>query len=125
MKYNFTDIIDRQGKDAIAAEVIPYSDVEVKEGFSRIPMWIADMSFATAPVITQKIIERAKHPLYGYFDPKEAYYDAIIRWQEERHGVQGLTRECIGYENGVLGGLISALNVFCSRGDKVLLHSHT
>jgi len=125
MKYNFTDIIDRQGKDAIAAEVIPYSDVEVKEGFSRIPMWIADMSFATAPVITQKIIERAKHPLYGYFDPKEAYYDAIIRWQEERHGVQGLTRECIGYENGVLGGLISALNVFCSRGDKVLLHSPT
>ena len=33
MKYNFTDIIERNGKDAIAAEKIPYAaDVQVKEG---------------------------------------------------------------------------------------------
>ncbi|MDE6943631.1 MAG: aminotransferase class I/II-fold pyridoxal phosphate-dependent enzyme [Lachnospiraceae bacterium] len=126
MKYNFTDIIERNGKDAIAAEKIPYAaDVQVKEGFTRIPMWVADMNFATAPTIPQKIAERLAHPLYGYFDPRQEYYDAIIRWQQERHGVQGLTKECIGYENGVLGGVVSALNVFCSKGDKVLLHSPT
>ena len=39
--------------------------------------------------------------------------------------MKGLTRECIGYENGVLGGVTSALNVICSKGDKVLLHSPT
>lgn len=125
MKYNFTDVIDRNGKDAIAAEVIPYQDIQVKEGFSRIPMWVADMNFATVPTVKQKMMERANHALYGYFDPKEEYYDAIIRWQQNRHGVQGLTKERIGYENGVLGGVVSALNVFCSRGDKVLLHSPT
>lgn len=126
MKYNFTDIIERNGKDAIAAEKIPYAaDVQVKEGFSRIPMWVADMNFATAPSIPQKVAERLEHPLYGYFEPRQEYYDVIIRWQQERHGVQGLTKECIGYENGVLGGVVSALNVFCSRGDKVLLHSPT
>lgn len=125
MKYNFTDIIDRGDKDAIAATVIPFQDVQVKEGFSRLPMWVADMNFATAPSIPRKIAERVAHPLYGYFEPREEYYDAIIRWQEKRHGVQGLTKECIGYENGVLGGVISALNVFCSRGDKVMLHSPT
>ena len=126
MKYNFTDIIERNGKDAIAAEKIPYaSDVQVKEGFNRIPMWVADMNFATAPAIPKKIAERLAYPLYGYFDPRQEYYDAIIRWQQERHGVQGLTKECIGYENGVLGGVVSALNVFCSKGDKVLLHSPT
>jgi len=126
MKYYFTDIIERNGKDAIAAEKIPYAaDVQVKEGFTRIPMWVADMNFATAPTIPQKIAERLAHPLYGYFDPRQEYYDAIIRWQQERHGVQGLTKECIGYENGVLGGVVSALNVFCSKGDKVLLHSPT
>lgn len=123
MKFNFTDIIDRKGKDAIAAEVIPYADVRVREGFNRIPMWVADMNFATAPAVTRRIMERVEHPLFGYFDPKEEYYDAIIRWQAERNGVQGLTKECIGYENGVLGGVVSALNVFCSKGDKVLLHS--
>ena len=36
-----------------------------------------------------------------------------------------MTSECIGYENGVLGGVSSALNVFCSRGDKVLVHKPT
>ena len=125
MKYNFTDVIERSGKDSIAVEVIPYDDIQVKEGFIRLPMWVADMNFATAPSIPQKISERLAHPLYGYFNPRQEYYDAIIRWQQRRHGVEGLTAECIGYENGVLGGVTSALNVFCSKGDKVLLHSPT
>lgn len=123
MKYDFTTIMDRRGKDSIAVEEIPYKNVSVKEGFQRIPMWVADMNFATAPTIPEAVIQRMEHPAYGYFDPSDAYYDSIIRWQKERHRVSGLTRECIGYENGVLGGVISALNVFCSRGDKVFLHT--
>ena len=118
MKYDFTTIMDRSGKDAIAVETIPYKNVQVKEGFSRIPMWVADMNFQTVPTIPEAIIARTRHPAYGYFNPREEYFDSIIKWQEMRHGVTGLTRECIGYENGVLGGVISALNVFCSRGDK-------
>lgn len=125
MKYDFTTIMDRSGKDAIAVDVIPYKDIQVKEGFSKIPMWVADMNFQTVPTIPEAIIERTRHTAYGYFLPKNEYYDSIIRWQENRHGVQGLTRECIGYENGVLGGVLSALRVFCSMGDKVLLHSPT
>lgn len=125
MKYDFTTIMDRSGKDAIAVDVIPYKDIQVKEGFSKIPMWVADMNFQTVPTIPEAIIERTRHAAYGYFLPKNEYYDSIIRWQEGRHGVQGLTRECIGYENGVLGGVLSALRVFCSMGDKVLLHSPT
>lgn len=125
MKYDFTTIMDRNGKDAIAVDVIPYKDMQVKEGFSRIPMWVADMNFQTVPTIPEAIIERTRHAAYGYFSPRDEYYDSIIRWQKTRHGVQGLTKECIGYENGVLGGVLSALNVFCSKGDKVLLHSPT
>ena len=70
-------------------------------------------------------MERVQHPAYGYFDPSEEYYASIIRWQEKRNGVTGLKPEHIGYENGVLGGVISALNVMCSKGDNVLLHSPT
>ncbi|MDO4553832.1 MAG: aminotransferase class I/II-fold pyridoxal phosphate-dependent enzyme [Lachnospiraceae bacterium] len=123
MKYDFTTIMNREGMDAIAVEQIPFENVTVKEGFSRIPMWIADMNFATVPTVPKALIERASHPAYGYFNIREEYYQAIIDWQEKRHGVVGLTKECIGYENGVLGGVISALNVFCSKGDKVLVHS--
>lgn len=77
------------------------------------------------PTIPEAIIERAKHPLYGYFEMTDEYYGSIIRWQEKRNGVTGLAKEHIGYENGVVGGVISALNVMCSRGDNVLLHSPT
>ena len=123
MKYDFTTILQRQ--DAIAAEHIPIPNVTVREGFSRIPMWVADMSFAVPPSIQEAVIRRTEHPTFGYFAPSEDYYSAILSWQRERNGAEGLTREHLGYANGVLGGVISAMNVLCSRGDNVLLHSPT
>ena len=85
MKYDFTTIMDRTGKDAIAVDIIPFKNVQVREGFSRIPMWVADMNFQTVPTIPEAIIERTKHPAYGYFDPREEYFESIIKWQEVRH----------------------------------------
>lgn len=129
MKYDFESVLERQGMDAIAVDAIGSTGGMApgapKEGFDVIPMWVADMNFATVPTIPEAIIERAKHPLYGYFSPAEEYFQSIIRWQEQRNGVTGLKPEHIGYENGVLGGVLSALNVMCSKGDKVLLHSPT
>ncbi len=128
MKHDFTSIMDRRGKDAIAVDapgISPMAPGGPKEGYDVIPMWVADMNFATAPSIPEAIAARAAHPAYGYFFPTDEYFDSIIRWHETRNGVTGLTKECIGYENGVLGGVVSALNVMCSRGDNVLLHSPT
>ncbi|MCC8103289.1 MAG: aminotransferase class I/II-fold pyridoxal phosphate-dependent enzyme [Clostridiales bacterium] len=125
MKYDFTTIMDRRGKDAMAVDNIPYENGITREGFSQIPMWVADMNFATAPSVTRAMAERIAHPAFGYYSPSEAYYDTIIRWQKERNGVEDLTPECIKYENGVLGGMLSAANAFCSQGDYVLLHSPT
>lgn len=125
MKYDFTSILDRTGKDAIAVEQIPIPGAQVKEGFDRIPMWVADMNFPTVPTVVEAMMERVQHPAYGYFDPSKEYYRSIIQWQEKRNGVTGLKPEHIGYENGVLGGVVSALNVMCSKGDNVLLHSPT
>ena len=93
MKYDFTSIIDRQGKDSIAVDIIPFPDAKVQEGFSKIPMWVADMNYATVPTIQDAIIERTKHPAFGYFDPREEYYERIIEWQNKRNGVEGLTKD--------------------------------
>ena len=129
MKYDFMSIMERRGMDATAVDgvgAVPgFAPNAPTEGFDVIPMWVADMNFPTCPTIPEAMIERAKHPAYGYFFPREEYFDAIIKWHETRNGVTGLTKECIGYENGVLGGVISALNVFCSKGDNVLIHSPT
>ena len=128
MKYDFTSILDRRGHDAIAVDLVgaPGSSYPMpREGFDIIPMWVADMNFPSLPTIQEAMIERAKHPAFGYFSPREEYFDSIIKWQQVHNGANDLKPEHIGYSNGVLGGVIAALNVFCSRGDKVLLHSPT
>ena len=123
--------MDRRGKDAIAVDsvgtVAPNGFVPggPKDGFDVIPMWVADMNFPACPSIPKAIIERTNHTTYGYFNPSRAYYDAIINWQKTRNGVEGLQDEHIGYENGVLGCVVSAANVFCSKGDNILVHSPT
>ena len=45
MKYDFTTLLNRQGHDALALDVLPIKDVEVDPNFSRIPMWVADMNY--------------------------------------------------------------------------------
>ena len=128
MKFDFTTIIDRRGMDALSIDGLGLGGAAPelpREGFDPIPMWVADMSFATCPTIPAAIAARAAHALYGYFFPTEEYYNAIINWHMQRKPIEGLAPEHIGYENGVLGGVVSALNVLCSKGDKVLVHSPT
>lgn len=124
MKYDFETIIDRHGRDALAVDALGkgWAPGLPKQGFDAIPMWVADMNFPTVPTVCEAIRERVDHPAFGYFDPREEYFDSIIRWQYDRNGVTGLKPEHIGYENGVLGGLISAMGTFCSRGDNILVH---
>ena len=128
MKYDFTSILDRKGMDAIAVDApgntILSPNGPSREGFDLIPMWVADMNFPTVPTVPQAIIQRAQHPAYGYFSPRKEYFDAILRWHKTHHGVI-MTPEDITYANGVLGGVVSALNVLCSRGDNVLVHAPT
>ncbi|RGT55014.1 MalY/PatB family protein [Solobacterium moorei] len=128
MKYDFTTIIDRHGKDAIAIDGVgrkPGRPMLPDEGFDVIPMWVADMNFPTVPTIQEAIIKRATHPAFGYFAPTEEYYQCITHWQKSRNGVMDLSEEHIGYENGVLGGVVSALTAYAAPGDAVLVHSPT
>ena len=129
MQYDFTTLMHREGQDALALDSLGknpgFAPDPPKEGFDVIPMWVADMNFPVLHTIPDAIAARLKQPHFGYFTPRDEYYDSIIRWHKTRNGVQNLTKENIGYENGVLGGVISAMNVYCSKGDKVLVHSPT
>ncbi len=127
MTYDFTTIVDRHGMDALAVDGLGegWAPPSPKDGFDAIPMWVADMNFATVPTVTEALIARAAHPTYGYFHIRDEYYDAIIDWQAKRNGVQGLAREHIAYHNGVLGGLLSAVGALGNPGDKILIHSPT
>ena len=125
MKYDFTTVLDRRGRDSLAFDKIPFPGVAPEDGFDAIPMWVADMSFPAAPAVLDAIHRRLEMPNFGYFALPDEYYDAIISWQRRRNGVEGLERAHIGYENGVLGGVSAAVQAFTSPGDKILIHSPT
>lgn len=130
MTYDFTTMPDRHGKDSIAADAFPNPFIDVpkgktRDGFDRIPMWIADMNFATCPTVTDAVRKRIEHPIFGYFLPSEDCFKAILYWQREANHVEKLSWLDIGYENGVLGGITSALHILASPGEPVLIHSPT
>ncbi len=127
-KYDFTSLIDRRGKDATAVDKIGehvwgMEPGSAKAGFDEIPMWVADMNFATAPAVTEALTERIRHPLYGYFVPRDSYYRSIIDWQTRQNGYRNLHREEIAYENGVHGGICSVISEFTEPGETILMHS--
>ena len=125
MKFDFESIMDRHGMDAMAVDNLGngWAPGAPMEGYDAIPMWVADMNFPTVPTVCEYIIKRASHPAFGYFETRNEYYDAIINWQGARNGMSGILPENIGYENGVLGGVLSAIGTFTSKGDNVLVHS--
>lgn len=135
--YDFDTVIDRRGHGDLAVEALgaqpgtfpnPPHDRRLATAGGLdgiIPMWVADMGFATFPGVRAAIARRLDYPLFGYFQPTSDYYDAIIRWHHDRHGVVGMRADHIGYENGVLGGIVSAMAVFASPGDPVLVHAPT
>ena len=71
MKYNFTSILDRKGKDALSIDGIgkfpSFSPSEPDKGFDIIPMWVVDMNFPTVPTLVSALEERLKYPHFGYF----------------------------------------------------------
>ena len=90
MTYDFETIVERRGKDAVAVEAPAagtsggfFPETEVKEGFSIIPMWVADMNFQTAPAVAEAIRSRAEHHLYGYFRPHW-----LRKWYSGRGGIR-------------------------------------
>lgn len=118
INYDFTSILDRRGQDADSVDHIS----GVLDGYDVIPMWIADMSFPTAPPITDAIRGRLDKPHFGYFSPRQEWYDSIIRWHKSRNGME-YPQSDIGYVNSVLGGMVACYEAFTNPGDYVLTHN--
>ena len=100
MNYDFTTILDRRGRDCIAADWIPVPGAQVDEGVDPIPMWVADMSFPVAPCIREALHQRIDYPFFGYFPLSGDYHRAILDWHRTHKPVPGLEKEHLGYEHG-------------------------
>ncbi|MFM2292947.1 MAG: hypothetical protein RIS29_2760 [Bacteroidota bacterium] len=116
MKYNFDEIIDRNGTNAVKVErcKVLFGTEEV------LPLWVADMDFRTPDFITDAIRERLNHPLLGYTITPKEYFPTMIKWIYEHHGWEVKPTQ-IGFVPGVVPGLSYAVQCFTEKGDEVIV----
>lgn len=87
-----------------------------------LPLWVADMDFATAPAVQEALRRRVEHGAFGYVKVPDAYYDAIISWFSCRHGWD-IARESVLYTSGVVPALSAVIKALAVPGDKVIVQT--
>ncbi|MBP1618240.1 MAG: patB [Bacteroidetes bacterium] len=115
-KYNFDAIINREGTNALKLDVL-------KQRYGRsdlIPMWVADMDFASPPCVKKAITARAEHGIFGYTCASEEYYQSIIKWVGRHHG-WNIEQEWISFVPGIVKGIAFVIDCFTTEGDKVII----
>ncbi|MEH6520177.1 MalY/PatB family protein [Sulfitobacter sp.] len=85
-----------------------------------ISMWVADMDFATAPVVTNAVQAMVDHGVYGYFGDESKYRAAIQWWMKERHGWD-LDPAHIFTTHGLVNGTAMCVDAFTKPGEGVVL----
>ncbi|MDP1596195.1 MAG: pyridoxal phosphate-dependent aminotransferase [Methylotenera sp.] len=85
-----------------------------------IPLWVADMDFATPPAVTRALTERAAHPIYGYTTYPDSLYDALISWLKRHHDWE-IEREWIVMCPGVVPSLHAAVMAIAKPSESVIV----
>lgn len=114
--YNFDNVIDRQGTLAVKIDRLD----QVFGRHDLTPLWIADLDFAVCPRITEALLHRLQHPVLGYSEAADSYWQSIIDWNMRRHGF-AIAREELCFIPGVVKGIALAVNYFTQRGDGVVI----
>lgn len=85
-----------------------------------IPLWVADMDFAAPEAVTQALISRAEHPVYGYTLYPDSLFEAMQVWFQQRHDWQ-IDRRSIVMCPGVVPSLYAVIQALTEVGDKVII----
>ena len=115
MKYNFDEIIPRRNTNSVKWDEAAQDDI--------IPLWVADMDFRVLPQITEALRQRVDHGVFGYTHVPDSYYESVIRWFEDRHGLQGVKPSDIIYTSGVVPAISAIVRGLTLPGDKVLVQT--
>lgn len=125
MKYDFDKVYERAEKDSMKwAKPNDKNSIFYSPASDIVSMWIADMDIATPECVINAIKERLEHPLFGYFDPSEEYYNGIINWHKTRYNINyEIKSENLMYQNSVLGAVSSFIKSYSMAGECILVNS--
>lgn len=113
---DFDQIIDRSHtfteKYGARERVFGRSDV--------MPLWVADMDFACPESVTQALIGRAQHPIYGYTQYPPEMKQVLIAWLLRRHRC-AVDPAWITFAPGVVPSLHAAALGLLNKDEAILI----
>lgn len=116
MQYNFDEIIDRRGTDALKIDAIP----NIWGRNDLLPLWVADMDFATPPFVVDALRRRLDHEIIGYTMRTPRWASSIVEWQQSRYGWQ-VQPEWLNFVPGIVPGIAFVISCFTEPGDTILI----
>ena len=89
---------------------------------NELPMWVADMDFETAEEISNALIERASHKIYGYCDIPLDWNDAIVNWRLNRYN-HVINKDDLLYCTSVIASISSVVRKITSVGENIVIQT--
>ncbi|MEW9623076.1 MalY/PatB family protein [Rhodanobacter geophilus] len=116
MSFDFDLPVDRHGTHALKLEgrLQKFGRDDVN------PLWIADMDFAVPACVSEAVLARARHPIYGYTQYPDSLLQALVDWCARRHRLH-VERDWLLPVAGVLAAMIAAIQACTAAGDAVIV----
>lgn len=114
----FDKIIDRTGTNSYKYDLM----VKLYGTNDALPLWVADMEFASPDCILDAIRERCDHGILGYTIIPDGWYTSIVNWMHQRHKWDISPRD-LGFIPGIVSGLGLAIQCFSQPGDGILVQT--
>ena len=114
--YNFDEIIDCSGSGDLKHEAL----LPRWGRNDLLPLWVADMDFATPDFVVDALKERLNHPIFGYTVDPSDYRPAIIDWIRSHHNWD-VKPEWLSFIPGIVKGIGLVINVFTKPDEKVII----
>ena len=116
MDFDFDRIVDRRGTD---------SNKWRKYGPDILPMWVADMDFASAPAVIEALRARVEHGIFGYLrEGAPELVEVFTDRCRKRYG-WGIPPESIVLMPGVNPANNVAARTVCAPGDGIVIQAPT
>ncbi len=100
MAYDFETVIDRRNTGSLKWARYAGTDI--------LPLWVADMDFASPPEVIEALHRRVDHGVFGYSRPHAGLVEAALEYMDRAHGAK-VEASWIHW----MPGLVPALSMAC------------
>jgi len=111
MSTDFDRPIDRRDSDSLKWHACHGRDV--------LPLWVADMDFASPPCVLRALRQRIDHEVFGYPVATEGVNQAVVAWAAKQYGWR-IDAEWLVWLPGLVPGLHLNCLAFAAAGEEVL-----